>query len=1810
MRRKRSIFIHSSLIVSALILWGTTFVWAAEPIYGPKKFTRATGKPAVVIETFSAPNAAAHYRLIVLNGENGRNRVSSATVKINGTEILRERDFNQQVDRIERSVSLSALNSISVELKSAPGSFIIITIECLDCSVITNHPPVAQDQSATTDEDIAKPITLVATDSNGDALTYQIVAQPTHGTLSGTSSDLMYTPAAGYYGSDSFTFKANDGKLDSNLATVSITVTRVNHPPVAQDQSVTTDQDTVKPVTLVATDQDGDALTYQIAAQPAHGALSGTPPNLTYTPASHFYGSDGFTFKANDGELDSNIAAVSITVTQVNHPPLAQNQSVTTDQDIAKAINLVATDPDGDSLTYQIVTQPVHGTLSGTPPILTYTPAIGYSGSDSFTFKADDAKLESNTATVSIVIRINHLPVAQNQCVTTDQGTAKAISLSATDIDNDPLTYTIVAQPAHGTLSGTLPYVTYIPSDQYFGRDSFTFKVNDGNADSNIAMASISVSQMLGIGVITTVAGNGDISYGGDGGIATKARLLSPSGVAVDAEGNLFVADRGNNRIRRLDKNGIITTIAGSASLWGGGGYSGDGGPAVQAELRSPEDVAIDSSGNLYIAEYANDAIRRVSPNGIITTVAGGRWGRGGDGGPATEAGLNGPSGVAGDNLGNLYIADQWNHRIRKVDKDGIITTLAGNGSEGYSGDGGPAAQAQLHGPTSIAVDTAGNIYIADWGNNRVRKVDVNGIISTFAGNGIAGFSGDGGAAAQAQLQAPAGVALDASGNVYIAEYWNHRIRKVDLYGTITTVAGNGISGDSGDGGPATEARLGAPRGATVDASGTLYIADLGNNKIRKVVTGGIITTVAGSEKFGDGGLATEANLIMPTGATIDACGNLYIADNYLHRVRKVDVDGIITTVAGNGDRGYSGDGGLATEAQLYYPEGMVVDNLGNLYIADSSNHRVRKVDPDGVISTFAGNGVGGYSGDGGPATQAELNHPSDVAADASGNIYIADFYNNRLRKVNASGIITTIVGGALGFGGDGGPAAEALIAYPSGVALDASGNIYIADHSNDRIRKVDTNGIITTVAGNGTSWYGGDGGPATEAALQLPLKVAVDSSGNLYIADYYNDLIRKVDTTGIITTIAGGGEPPYPGLEFWGDGGPATKAVLCLPQGVAVDASDNLYIADTDNNRIRKVPGASKSAAVVGKVTDFSTGLPLSQVTVSIEDSANTFQTKTGSNGMYVVSGLIPGGFAATFEMPGYIEQTVNGTSIAGRTQTLDVQLVPAPPQLIFTITSPSNGAILTSSPIWVIGNVSNSANVTVNGVLASVQDNTFFASIPVNEGINTITATAADQYGQTASQSISVTLNTGPTVGSITGTVTDSSTGLPVPSATVSVKDSTMIAHSQIHLAFIGGPKATLTDSNGKYTINGIFPGAFTGSISKDGYATYNFSGTMTAGETVTIDAALNRLLPVISNISVSAITANSATITWTTDQLSDSFIEYGMTTSYGSSASDATLTASHTITLSNLISGTTYHFKATSTNSYGFSSSSGDLTFKISSPLISLTITFPSDGGSISVRDTIIEGTIMHARGSETGVVVNGMLANIYGNEFVVNHVPLVEGPNAITATATDIDGNTDTVSITVNAGTPANYIRITSNAESGLLPLDSILKLESSLDLTNASLTYAGPAPVEFLSTSASEYRVRMTAEGIYYFTATITDSSGNPYSGTVAITVLPEAYIDGLLRGKWEAMRAKLASGDIEGALVSFDESTKQDYRDLFGVLSTILPTVAQDMSDIKLVEYLGNAAIYDIRTTRDGVEYSFQLLFGKDLSGIWRIISF
>ncbi len=484
---------------------------------------------------------------------------------------------------------------------------------------------------------------------------------------------------------------------------------------------------------------------------------------------------------------------------------------------------------------------------------------------------------------------------------------------------------------------------------------------------------------------------------------------------------------------------------------------------------------------------------------------------------------------MAVDSAGDLFIVDSASSRVRKVSRDGLIETVAGNGTNGFSGDSGPATRAQLEWPVGLAADTAGNLFIAE--TRHIRKVSADGTItSLWAGDASYSFY-------------PSSVAVDRAGNVFVAHNWNY-IFKVSPEGSIAVVAGNGswaytalpyaVSGSSGDRGPATSAQLTWPTGVAVDGAGNLLFTDHG--RVRKVSPVGNITTVAGDGTLGfsgDGGPATSARIpVGPFSVAVDDPGNLFIADTYVgtdssqsgNRVRKVSATGIITTVAGNGTGGSSGDDGPATGAQLSGPAGLVVDGAGNLFIADSNSNRVRKVSPDGIITTVAGNGTGGgFSGDGGPATSAQVSRPLGLAVDGAGNLFIGSSFGGwefgfgygLVRKVSTNGLVTTVAGnGRGGFSGDGVPAASAELSVPVGLATDPADNLFIADVHNDRIRKVSADGIITTVAGNGTPGFSGDGGFATSAQLNQPQGVAVDRAGNIYVADTGNHAIRVLRPT------------------------------------------------------------------------------------------------------------------------------------------------------------------------------------------------------------------------------------------------------------------------------------------------------------------------------------------------------------------------------------------------------------------------------------------------------------------------------------------------------------------------------------------------------------------------------------------------------------------------------------------------------------------------------------------------------------------------
>jgi len=683
-----------------------------------------------------------------------------------------------------------------------------------------------------------------------------------------------------------------------------------------------------------------------------------------------------------------------------------------------------------------------------------------------------------------------------------------------------------------------------------------------------IALLACSYTLQAQTYTISTVVGSGMNGHGGDGGPSADAELTSPCGIAIDSAGNIYIADDGINTdcIRKINTKGIITTIIGGRS----DDFPLDDDDVID-ELNYPTAIAIDKKGAIYIADKTNNRIRKLNTDGSVVTIAGnGKIGNSGNGDPATDATFKHPTGIAVDDSGNVYIADANNNCIRKVNSKGIISIFAGTGATGYSGDKGTATTATLNYPNSVCTDALGNVYIADEGNNCIRKV-ASGIITTIAGNGKQGFSGDEKLATDAELSRPACAAIDKAGNIYIADWGNNRVRKVDASGIISTIAGNGKPGYSGDGGTATNAELITPCIVCIDASGNIYVSDYGNHRIRKISAKGTISTIAGNgaqNYFGNNGPATAAELFYPSGVAVDKAGNIYSADKEVHRIHKTNNQGIISIIAGNGNKGYKGDGSPSEAAMISAPSGLFTDAQGNLYITDLGNHCIRKIDTKGIITTVAGNGQKGFSGDGGPATSATMDFPYDVTIDTKGNMYIADYANQRIRKINSKGIISTIAGnGERGYTGDGGPATKATLNFPAGIDVDAAGNIYVSDQNNNCIRKIGATGTISTIAGDGKSSYAGDGGSATQAELNAPIGIKVDADGNIYIVDSGNNCVRMINAQGIISTITGDGKAGHKG-----NGGDAKNAELNSPYGIAIDSAGNIYIADQNNNEIRKL--------------------------------------------------------------------------------------------------------------------------------------------------------------------------------------------------------------------------------------------------------------------------------------------------------------------------------------------------------------------------------------------------------------------------------------------------------------------------------------------------------------------------------------------------------------------------------------------------------------------------------------------------------------
>lgn len=699
---------------------------------------------------------------------------------------------------------------------------------------------------------------------------------------------------------------------------------------------------------------------------------------------------------------------------------------------------------------------------------------------------------------------------------------------------------------------------------------------DDGNTNVADSCANCEVTQWtatLGVGAAIS---------------ATTIALANPSGLAADSRGRLYIADTTNHRIRRIELDGSFTTIAGTGT---GGPATGDGGPATGAQLNAPAGIAVDGVGNVYVSDTGNHRIRRIAIDGTIETIAGTGAAGFNAGVPARLSLLNRPNGIVVDGFGRIYVADSDNHIIRRIEGD-TITTVAGTPEvPGYSGDTQPATSAELQSPYGVAVDAMGRVVISDTLNSRIRRIELDDTIVTIAGNGNTGYNGDNIAATSAELSLPVGVGVDPQGRVVFNDALNFRVRRVELNNTITTIAGTGAPGFGGDGAAATAALVSLTAGLAVDPTGRVAIADSTNQRIRRIATDGTISTVGGTGTFGFGGEASEATgatLGDPFHVTLDSMGRLYISDTFHNSVRRVDLDGTITTVAGTGIAGYSGDNGPATSAQLNTPNGIRIDAQGRLVIADTYNHRIRRVDASGVITTIAGTGTAGNSVDGLAATSTRLSNPNDIAIDATGRVLIADTYNSVVKRIKSDNTIETVAGtGASGYDGENLAATASRLAFPYNIEVDQNDLLLISDTANQRIRRVEANNTLVTIAGNGTNGAGAAGLAPLATALDGPQAVHVDSTGRVLFLDGQNHVLRRIEANNTLSVVTG----TVGTLGARGDGGPASAARINNAHGFTIDPQDRIYIADTNNERIRRID-ATSITTVAGRIDPESIGV------------------------------------------------------------------------------------------------------------------------------------------------------------------------------------------------------------------------------------------------------------------------------------------------------------------------------------------------------------------------------------------------------------------------------------------------------------------------------------------------------------------------------------------------------------------------------------------------------------------------------------------
>ena len=624
-------------------------------------------------------------------------------------------------------------------------------------------------------------------------------------------------------------------------------------------------------------------------------------------------------------------------------------------------------------------------------------------------------------------------------------------------------------------------------------------------------------------------------------GPALEAVFRGPRQAVVDTQGVVYVADSANHLVRRI-QGGVVSTLAGQA---GRQGFAD--GPAASALFNEPSGVLLAADGAVLVLDSNNGRIRRISPQGQVSTVAGGAPNRVADGAGAA-AGFNEPRGFAQDAAGNLYVADYQNQLIRKVTPAGVVSSFAGSAGQQGSVDGTGSA-ARFSDPQAIVVDAAGNLYVADTGPTKaIRKITPAGVVSTLAST-----------ARGARLSEPRGLALLADGSLLVADAAQHELLRLGTDGQLSSWAGSNGNPGSADG-AAAQARFYAPMGLASAANGRVLLADSGNHLLREIdPAAATVATLAGRFGFsasveGDRGAARFED---PFAVAVDAAGQLFVADASDHALRVITPDGRSRVLAGSPGR-YGGVDGTAEQARFFKPMGLALGADGSLYLADSGNHRIRRVAADGRTTTVAGSGQRGHRD--GAAASAQFSEPSGVAVAADGSVYVADFGSHVLRRIAPDGQVSTVAG-SVGQGGfaDGAPGVNRLRS-PMDLAFDGSGNLVVLDRSNHAVRVLAPNGMLRTLAGSGSGGFADGQGSA--ARFQFPSGLAVDAAGIVYVADTDNQRLRRIDASGQVSSLAG--------AVFGRADGVGAAARFSNPKDVAVGADGRLWLVDRGNRSLR----------------------------------------------------------------------------------------------------------------------------------------------------------------------------------------------------------------------------------------------------------------------------------------------------------------------------------------------------------------------------------------------------------------------------------------------------------------------------------------------------------------------------------------------------------------------------------------------------------------------------------------------------------------